>query len=241
MPSVTPTQSGAFTALRAFLLDILPSGTEVLQAQQNRVPEPKADDFVIMTPRRRDRLETNIDRYTDTFFTASIADTTLTVSAIEYGALHIGSVIFGEDVAAGTVITELGSGAGGIGTYTVSPSQTVAGEPMAAGEKTAMQPTLWVVQLDIHGPRSADNAQIVSTLLRDLYGVDFIQAVDPNVTPIDADDPKQIPFVNEQNQYENRWVVEARLQVNETVTGLPQQFADALTVELIEVDTTYPA
>jgi len=58
-------------------------------------------------------------------FTGSISGTTLTVSAVTSGTLAVGQLIKGTNVAAETYITALGTGTGGTGTYTVSPSQTV--------------------------------------------------------------------------------------------------------------------
>ncbi len=65
-------------------------------------------------------------------FTASIAGTTLTVSAVASGTLAVGQFLYGTGVASGTVITALGSGSGGTGTYTVAVSQTVASEAMTS-------------------------------------------------------------------------------------------------------------
>jgi hypothetical protein len=60
-------------------------------------------------------------------FTGSISTTTLTVSAIISGTITIGSVISGTGVTLGTTIVNQISGTrGGIGTYTVSISQTVS-------------------------------------------------------------------------------------------------------------------
>ena len=58
--------------------------------------------------------------------TGTIATTTLTITAVTDGRLVIGSIISGTGVTAGTRITGFGSGTGGIGTYTVSASQTVS-------------------------------------------------------------------------------------------------------------------
>jgi len=63
-------------------------------------------------------------------FTGSTSGTTLTVSAITDGALVVGQVLFGVGVTQETVITALGSGTGGTGTYTINLSQTVASEQM---------------------------------------------------------------------------------------------------------------
>jgi len=61
-----------------------------------------------------------------TSVTGSISGTTLTVTAVSSGSLQIGEVISGSGIVAGTTITTFGTGAGGVGTYGVSVSQTVA-------------------------------------------------------------------------------------------------------------------
>ena len=59
-------------------------------------------------------------------FTGSISTTTLTVTSVLSGTIAIGQAIFGNNVSQNTVITALGTGTGGVGTYTVSNSQTTA-------------------------------------------------------------------------------------------------------------------
>ena len=59
-------------------------------------------------------------------FTGTISGTTLTVTSITNGAITVGQSLFGINVAAETVITALGSGSGGIGTYTINLSQTIS-------------------------------------------------------------------------------------------------------------------
>ncbi len=59
-------------------------------------------------------------------FTGSISTTTLTVDSVLSGTIAVGQAIFGQGIAQNTVITALGTGTGGTGTYTVSDSQTVA-------------------------------------------------------------------------------------------------------------------
>lgn len=60
--------------------------------------------------------------------TGSITGTTLTVSSLLKGSIQVGMLVTGLTVTAGTVVTALGTGTGGAGTYTVSPSQTVPSE-----------------------------------------------------------------------------------------------------------------
>jgi hypothetical protein len=58
-------------------------------------------------------------------FTATIAGTTMTVSAVATGIIYLGQTIQGAGVTAGTVVTALGTGTGGTGTYTLSVASTV--------------------------------------------------------------------------------------------------------------------
>lgn len=64
--------------------------------------------------------------------TGSISTTTLTVSAVSAGTLAVGQTISGSGVTNGTTITALGTGTGGVGTYTVSASQTVSSTTITA-------------------------------------------------------------------------------------------------------------
>lgn len=59
-------------------------------------------------------------------FTATISGTTMTVASVASGTLYLGQTIQGAGVTANSVITALGTGTGGIGTYTLSVSSTVA-------------------------------------------------------------------------------------------------------------------
>ena len=63
-------------------------------------------------------------------FTGSISGTTLTVTAITSGTIAANQALFGLDVTPETVITALGTGTGGVGTYTVNVSQTVSSQAM---------------------------------------------------------------------------------------------------------------
>lgn len=64
--------------------------------------------------------------------TASIAGTTMTVTAVGSGTLTVGQTLSGSGVTAGTRITAFLTGTGGTGTYTVSASQTVASTTITA-------------------------------------------------------------------------------------------------------------
>ena len=71
--------------------------------------------------------------YTTVAITGSISDTTLTVTVppADGVSLQLGQTLSGAGITAGTEITEFLTGTGGVGTYAVSSSQTVASEVMA--------------------------------------------------------------------------------------------------------------
>jgi hypothetical protein len=234
---ISPNQSSIAAALRSFLTSVLPAGVSVLLAQQNRVPEPAGTEFVIMTPIRMERLETNVDSYNDVRFQGSISGNTLSVSNVSFGTIVVGAQLNGTGVIPGTTITALGTGAGGTGTYLVSQPQTIPSQVLSSGAMSLQQNAKVTVQLDFHSQNdtlAGDYAQIVSTLLRDDYGVSYFAGLPPpqnSVAPLYADDPAQRPFVNENQQYEWRWVLECVLQANQVVS-VPQQFADSAMVVL---------
>ena len=235
----TPLDYDVFVVLRAFLLQVLPSGVEVIKAQVNRAAEPKGQDFVVMTERDKTRLETNIDNMVDCLCVGSISGNVLTITQVSYGTLAAGSPVYGTGVLLNTYITGTLGGTGGTGTYLVNNPQTILSGTIGAGVNQAMQPTEILIQLDVHGPNSSDNAQVITTLFRDNYAVDFFEANGGAAVPLYADDAKQLPFMNENQQIETRYVIEAHLQSNPVVT-VGQQFASAVQIGLINVDASYP-
>lgn len=242
--AVTPTQDDVTTLLRSFLADVLPDGTEIILGEINRVPEPKTGQFVVMTPTHIMRLGTNFDQSGDVKFFGTIAGAVMDVTSFSptsKGRIEIGSPVFGVGVADGTKVTALLTGTGEVGTYSIAPSQTISAEVLSAGRWSAMQPAQWTVQIDFHGAdtSAADMAQTFSTLFRDAYATSFFSQRSAAISPILADDPRQMPFINDQQQYEWRWIVEARMQVNQKVL-VPQQYADEVEVGLIEIDERFP-
>lgn len=232
-------------SLRQFLLAVLPSGVEVIRGQENRTPEPLILDFVTMTPLFRERLETNTDSYSDFEILTFVSPLT--------NIPTVGDVLVNAGLTAAGVITAIsglniavtptpGKYFAAADTVLDQTSSLATGTlaSVAYGNKIVMQPTKMTVQLDVHGPNSGDNAQIISTLFRDEYAVDQFETSGYGVVPLYADDPKQIPFFNGEQQVEERWVVDAVMQCNPFV-GIPLQFADALgPVNVISVDALYP-
>lgn len=72
-------------------------------------------------------------------FIGSVSGTTLTVTLLKSGSIGIGQSLFGVGVTPETVITALGTGTGGVGTYTINVSQT---EPSEVFNSAAVGSTL---------------------------------------------------------------------------------------------------
>jgi len=102
--------------------------------------------------------------------------------------------------------------------------------------QSARQNTEVVVQIDIHGPEAFNNANRVSTLFRSSYAVDFFEGQGLPIAPLYSGEPRNAPFISGEKQYEDRYVVEANMQVNFTMTAVAQS-ARALEVGLVDVDT----
>ncbi len=241
LPTISVSQTDALTALRAFLTGVVAPTTDVIRAQINRVPEPAGSDFIVMTPIAQERLETNETAYADVILVGSISGTTLTATSIMAGSIRIGALLTDTvwptmNVAVGTtVVKQLTGTPGGAGTYQVNNAQNLPSETLYAGVRSDLVATKWTVQLDVHGPASGDNVRIVETLFRSEYGVDAISVAGFDMAPLYAESARQIPFINAEQQYEDRWTLDVHLQIN-PVVGTPQLFADEVVVGTVEVD-----
>jgi hypothetical protein len=100
---------------------------------------------------------------------------------------------------------------------------------------TFLMPTRFDVQLDFYGPSSQQWASMCQTLFRDEFATSQFPA---NIQPLYADDPMQLPLVNAEGQYEQRWKVTASLHYNPTVTA-SQQSATAIQIGLAPIDQTF--
>jgi hypothetical protein len=67
-------------------------------------------------------------------FVGSISGLTLTVTSVSEGSLKIGQAIYGFGITIPTVITALGTGTGGAGTYTINNAFTIGSQSFNANE-----------------------------------------------------------------------------------------------------------
>jgi hypothetical protein len=95
-------------------------------------------------------------------------------------------------------------------------------------EKKITQNIKTSVQIDCYGENSDANAIILSTLLRDDYGVDALAGV---LTPLYVDSPIQAPLINSESQFEKRWILMAYFQFYPVITVIYENF-DTATISL---------
>ena len=236
MTALSITEAQIFTALGGVLSQFGLASTSgampipIVRGQVNRVPQPAQPDHVVMWPLLRTRLATNIDATTDAQFLGSIAANVLTVGHVVAGSPAIGQSLFGTGITPGcAILSQISGTPNGAGAYQVSPTANVAYGTIYNGTDAITQKTELTVQVDIHGPASADNAARVSTFWRSAFCVDLCQGTGGIIAPLYHSDPRQMPFDNAENQVEERWSIDLAMQVDPVVT-VPQQFAGTLTV-----------
>ena len=98
--------------------------------------------------------------------------------------------------------------------------------------------TQWKVQIDVFGPNAGTNVVACANLVRTSYACDVFTASGIDMQPLYGTEPRNMAIVNGEAQYENRWTFEFLAQFN-PVISTPLDFAIALTIQLVEVDTTF--
>jgi len=98
-----------------------------------------------------------------------------------------------------------------------------------------LTPTRYEMQLDFYGSTSQTWAMQTQALFRDQYATDIFPA---NIQPLYADDPVQIPLIDGEQQYEQRWKITANLQYNPILTTAQQSMLEVV-VDLAPIDQTF--
>lgn len=109
--------------------------------------------------------------------------------------------------------------------------------PTPGGSTQIEMGTEFSVQVDFYGPDAGTWAAAAETLWRDEYACNMLN---PECSPLYTDTARLMPLVTGEDQYLERYSLTVALQWN-IVAETPQQFADAATAVLINVDEAYPA
>jgi len=106
--------------------------------------------------------------------------------------------------------------------------------------KSVERPIRYTIQVDCYGVLAGDRASTIAAMLRDNYAVDQFALLGFDMAPLYAEDAHQMPLVDGEDQYTERWTFIAALQINPVIT-VPESTAGTLTAGIINVDATYPA
>jgi len=101
--------------------------------------------------------------------------------------------------------------------------------------KSILTPTNYAMQLDFYGASSQTWAMQTQALFRDEYATNIFPA---NIQPLYADNPIQIPLIDGEAQYEQRWKITASLQYN-PILSTSQQSMLNVNIELAPIDQTF--
>ena len=121
----------------------------------------------------------------DGAFTATIAGATMAITAVASGSVAVGSILTGGDVVQGSTIIALGTGTGGVGTYTVTPAQTVASGPITStgtGQRAPLYATTTGLQMQVQAISSDDLKHVdglnISEVNRVVYINGLVEGID---------------------------------------------------------------
>lgn len=104
------------------------------------------------------------------------------------------------------------------------------------GQKEVLTAVRYPISVDFYGPNSQPWAAQAKNLFRDSYAVDMFPS---NIVPLYADDATQIPLIDGEQQYDQRWRMQMSVQYNPVIT-VGQDFATSLNAVIKEVDAYYP-
>lgn len=97
-----------------------PSATAICGSQTPAA----AGQLAFSTTNLKGLTTTQVAGFTSAQLTGSISGNTLTVTAVQIGAIYLGAALNGAGITVGTVVTGLLTGTGNTGTYVVNNSQT---------------------------------------------------------------------------------------------------------------------
>lgn len=96
------------------------------------------------------------------------------------------------------------------------------------GQADVQQSVEMQIQLDFFGEQAGEFSRTFANLWRDEYACEQLKMCQP----LYADNPRYLPFTNEEEQFEERWTVTANLQYNPVVMHSQEFITEVQAVEL---------
>ncbi|MFT9026478.1 hypothetical protein [Acetobacter indonesiensis] len=211
----TPQTANITTAIRAFLLAIVPPDTPVQLAQQNRTVAPSGP-FALVTLLNRQPLATVAQADTATTSRFCLPeDVTVQVSLFGPGA---------------------GNNAQCLATLFRTPWACQFFETLTAAQDTPQAETGLTVADWLANPPSPSNATPHASTATET-GSQKATAITPaRIAPLYTSAPRQAPFISGERQFEEHWLLDLHCQVN-TLLTLPTIMAPAASVALVQAET----
>ena len=104
------------------------------------------------------------------------------------------------------------------------------GQPTTSPASTTAQNNMdYCMQVDVFGADSGSMAMTISTAFRSAWAVEFFKAY--GIAPLWADPATETPFINGEQQYEERWLTRLHLQYKPGIS-FAQTFAHAATISI---------
>lgn len=244
--SLPPVTAATTTALRAFLLAVLPPDTPVLLARQNRMAAP-IGPFALMTVLLHQRIATSATRYMATSrVILQQQEITVQVSLFGQGAADNAqalSALFQNGWAAEfftafaqnpTLTSSVTPGPLTPGPLTPGPVTPGPANPSFFPATSSLPPASLPASLSA-APSAVPPACALSASTPPASQP--ASAPSPRIAPLYAGSARQIPFVNGERQYEEQWQIDLHLQASFALT-LPQPMASA--ARLVLADVTSP-
>ena len=93
-----------------------------------------------------------------------------------------------------------------------------------------------IYQIDCYGNGAADLAFMLQTMFRSEVTGAVFEVNDFEIEPLFCDDATHTPLVNEESQYEERWILRPHFHIVISV-GTPMQFMSNAAVGIVSVET----
>lgn len=95
-----------------------------------------------------------------------------------------------------------------------------------------MTPTEFTVQIDFYGEGASDKMETFMSIIHDGFA---FESFPPDIKPLYASDPQQVPLITGEKNYLQRWSTDLSLQYNPTVK-IPIDTFDDVSVTIIRAN-----
>jgi hypothetical protein len=104
------------------------------------------------------------------------------------------------------------------------------------GSENYRAATRWHMQIDCYGDQAGENAQLISKMFKTNYACLALASSGVDMAPLYATEPRNLQFINGEQQYERRFSFELVGQYN-PIISVPLEFANELVINAESVES----